>query len=154
MGTAMRLANNPLLAPRHWRRIIEAGVALTAASAATRLLPFNRYIHLGARPLTRARRPGDPEIASIVEAVGRRLPFRAVCLQQGLALQWLLRRRGVDAVLHYGIQLPTDGDILAHVWVSVDGKVLLGAPQHAGFAEVARFPAQRDLAANDRPSPA
>ena len=137
----MRVAGNPLLVRRYWGTIAEAGAALAVASAATRLLPFKRYITLGALPLREKRRLSEPERARIVDALGRRLPFRAVCLQQGIALQWMLRRRGVDAILHYGIQLPTNGDdMLAHVWVSVEGDVLLGSPQHKEFAEVARYP--------------
>lgn len=76
-----------------------------------------------------------------MEALGRRMPFRALCLQQGIAFQWMLRRRGINAVLHYGIFLPEGGgDMLAHVWVSVDGKVLLGHREREGYAEVARYP--------------
>jgi hypothetical protein len=56
----------------------------------------------------------------------------------------MLRRRGVNAVLHYGIQLKKTGEELeAHVWVSADGEVLLGAPLHERYTEVARYPKQR-----------
>jgi hypothetical protein len=48
----MRVANNPLLARRHWGTIVEAGLALAAASAATRVLPFKRYIGLARGPST------------------------------------------------------------------------------------------------------
>lgn len=137
----MRVANNPLLAPRHWSLIAEAGAALAAASAATRILPFKRFIRLGALPVRRSKPLDELELAHIMEALGRRMPFRALCLQQGIAFQWMLRRRGIDAVLHYGISLPEGGgDMLAHVWVSVDGKVLLGHREREGYAEVARYP--------------
>jgi hypothetical protein len=53
----------------------------------------------------------------------------------------MLRRRGVDAILHYGVKLPKpSGELLAHVWVSVDGRVLLGAPQHEEYTKVASYP--------------
>ncbi|WP_426267124.1 lasso peptide biosynthesis B2 protein [Sphingomonas sp. LHG3443-2] len=137
----MRVATNSLLARRHWGTIVEAGLALAAASAATRLLPFKRYIRLGARPLDRAGSTTEHETSRIMDALGRRAPFRAVCLQRGLALQWMLRRRGIDAILHYGVQMPREAKkITAHVWVSVDGRVLLGAPQHEQYTEVARYP--------------
>lgn len=137
----MRVAGNPLLVRRHWGTIFEAGLALAAASVATRLLPFNRYIILGARPLRRGCSADGNEAARIVDAVGRRAPFRAVCLQRGIALQWMLRRRGVKAVLHYGVRMPPDSKaITAHVWISVDGQVMLGAPQHEHYTEVARYP--------------
>ena len=143
-GKSQRVAARPLLARRHWGTIAEAGVALAAASVLTRLLPFHRYIGLGARSL-QARAGAEPrDTARIMDAIARRVPFRAVCLQKGLALQWMLRRRGVNAVLHYGIQLKKTGEELeAHVWVSADGKVLLGAPLHERYTEVARYPKQR-----------
>jgi hypothetical protein len=132
-----------LLAPRNWGTIMEAGAALAAASAVTRLLPFDRYIQMGARPVATLRQGRNGQMESrIVDALANRLPLRAVCLQRGLALQWMLRRRGVDAVLHYGIRLPgTEPELTAHVWVSVGGEVVLGAPQHQAFAEVACYPA-------------
>lgn len=133
-----------LIAPRHWGTIAEASTALLAASLATRLLPFNQYIGFGARRLRTPCTRSGAEEARIVDAIANRLPFRAVCLQRGLALQWMLRRRGVDALLHYGVQLKPEGEeITAHVWVSVDGDVLLGAPQHLLYAEVARYPDPR-----------
>jgi hypothetical protein len=138
----MRVADNPLLVRRNWGTIAEAGLALAAASAATRLLPFKRYIGLGARPLRRVSPAGGDDTARIVDALGRRAPFRAVCLQRGIALQWMLRRRGIDAILHYGVRMPKEGKaITAHVWVSVDGTIILGAPQHDEYTEVARYPA-------------
>lgn len=138
-----RISREELTAPRHWGTILEAGAALVAASLATRLLPFRRYIGLGARPLKRRRGLSGVEEARILAAIANRVPFRAVCLQRGLALQWMLRRRGVDAVLHYGVQMKPEGEeIAAHVWVSVDGEVLLGAPQHLLYTEVAHYPRQ------------
>lgn len=135
------ISRQALLAPRHWGTIVEAGAALVIVSLATRLLPFKSYIGVGARRLeTKPARSGIEE-ARIIDAIANRAPFRAVCLQRGLALQWMLRRRGIDAVLHYGVQLKPDGqEIAAHVWVSVDGDVLLGAPQHLHYTEVARYP--------------
>ena len=130
-----------LPSPRHWGTVAEAAAALAAAALATRLLSFDRTIRIGARSLSTPRE-GDGKIESrIVDALANRAPFRAVCLQRGLALQWLLRRRGVDAVLHYGIRLdPGDGP-QAHVWVSVGDEVVNGAPQHLHYTQVARYPA-------------
>lgn len=132
-----------LPALRHWGTIAEAGVALAAARLATVLLPFDRYIDLGARRIAAPRRHRDGRTESwIVDALAERAPFRAVCLQRGLALQWMLRRRGVDAMLHYGVKLSDGEGPSAHVWVSVGEDVVSGAPQHLGYTEVARYPAE------------
>lgn len=76
----MRVANNPLLARRHWGTIVEAGLALAAASAATRLLPFRRYIGLGARPLDRAKPIGGMRPRKLwTRSGGARLSGLSVC---------------------------------------------------------------------------
>lgn len=48
-------------------------------------------------------------------------PRRALCLEQSLALTWLLRRRGVPAELRVGVQ---PRPFYAHAWVEVDGRAL------------------------------
>lgn len=48
-------------------------------------------------------------------------PRRALCLEQSLALTWLLRRRGVRAELRVGVQ---PRPFYAHAWVEVDGRAL------------------------------
>jgi hypothetical protein len=48
-------------------------------------------------------------------------PRRALCLEQSLALCWLLRRRSVPAELRIGVQpMPFH----AHAWVEVGGRVI------------------------------
>lgn len=66
------------------------------------------------------------------------MPFRALCFEQGLTLQRMLRSRGRDACLHYGI---SPGEPLeAHVWVSLDGVIVCGGEEAKRFAEVGRWP--------------
>lgn len=119
----------------------EAWAALAAASLVTRLLPFKTYIKLGSVPLRRTPTTSGELAARLVENIGNKAPFRAVCLQRGLALQWMLRRRGLDAILHYGIRMSQD-NLDAHVWVSLGGEVVIGAPQHQTYTEVAQFPSR------------
>jgi hypothetical protein len=80
-------------------------------------------------------------VVSAIETAARRLPWRVVCIQKGIAAQRMLRRRGLDAVLHYGIGNDRDRDRLdAHVWVSVDGAPVIGGEEARAFAPVAAFP--------------
>ena len=75
-----------------------------------------------------------------IEAAAPRLPWRTVCIEQGLAAQRLLRRGGIDAVLHYGIRnQPTAANLEAHVWVTVGGETVIGGEAVPGYAEVATF---------------
>ena len=105
-----------------WRSvalIAEASVALAAAAAVVQLMPFRRAMRFGSAGLPRVA--PDPTIEMMrriersVEGAAARVPWRTVCLQKGLALQWMLRRRGIDARLHYGIGKDEVGELCAHV---------------------------------------
>ena len=102
-------------------------------------LPFRRAMRFGAVPLGNSRVDLDDCIWAI-EAAAPRLPWRTVCIEQGLAAQRLLRRGGIDAVLHYGIRnRPAAAKLEAHVWVTVGGETVIGGDAAPGYAEVATF---------------
>ena len=118
----------------------EAWVALTLASLAVRSWPF-RWIVGSAGFRGRGGGPRDPAaIAVAVRRASRRVPWRTVCFQEGLAAQWMLRRRGAPARLHYGIR--SDADRLsAHVWVTLRGRPVIGEEREDPHRCVATFPA-------------
>lgn len=125
--------------------LVEALATLAAASLAIRLLPFRRVAALAARerPLSESANPRLlARIRWSVNAWGRRVPWRAVCFQRGLAAHWMLRRRGVASVLHYGAAQEPDEGLLAHVWVSVGGTLITGGAEAPRFARLASFPPQ------------
>jgi hypothetical protein len=130
------------LRPSDWLLLAEALAALALASLAIALLPFRRVAAAASAPARRTA-PRDPELVRrvrwAVQAWGRRVPWRAVCFQRGLALHWMLRRRGVRSVLLYGARREGDG-LAAHVWVDVDGATVIGGEDAANFACLARFP--------------
>ena len=115
-----------------------AGV-LAAASAAVRFLPFQRAIRFGCVPAMGRRLGEVGDQVWAVEAAARLLPVRAKCIEKGLAVQRLLRRRGVDAVLHYGVGRDAVGALNAHVWVSVDGCTVIGGEEAPNFRCVATY---------------
>ena len=133
-----------------WRRLgarrrlllAEAFAVLAAASTAIRWLPFRRAVRLGSRRIAGAGRSPE-EVAELrwsVEAAARAAPWRAVCFQKGLALQWMLRRRGIDAQLHYGIGTDDEGELLAHVWVADGENIVIGGEEAEQVRRVATFP--------------
>jgi hypothetical protein len=77
-----------------------------------------------------------------VDAWARRVPWRAVCFQKGLAAHWMLRRRGIASVLHYGAAQAPDEGLSAHVWVSVGRTIVTGGGEAPRFARLASFPPQ------------
>ena len=93
----------------------------------------------GDRLLQRDDNLGRRRIARAVARAAGRLPGESRCLARAMALQWMLRRRGLGGVLHIGI-LPGNArgslDDL-HAWVTRLGEVLIGAdekPHRALFA--------------------
>jgi hypothetical protein len=121
--------------------LAETLATLAAASLAIRLLPFRRIAAFASRP-PRRRGPGHTDPARLrwaVRAWCRRVPWKAVCFQSALTLQLLLRRRGTESVLHYGIS--REDGLKAHVWLSVGGETVIGADEAPRFVEVAAFPA-------------
>jgi hypothetical protein len=120
-------------------------VALALAAAMVALFPFRTVARTAAWRGSKGPR-SDATVAAhqAVVAVGRaarRLPLRLVCLQQGLAVQWMLRRRGHPALLHYGVRSDDQG-ISAHAWVSLSGRILIGEAEAGTYACVATFPAR------------
>ena len=106
-----------------WRPWLGAPVAPQAGDIHLRL-----DANLVARRLARA----------VARAAGR-LPGESRCLARAMALQWMLRRRGMGGVLLIGV-LPGSArgslDDL-HAWVTRSGEVLIGAsdqPHRALFA--------------------
>jgi hypothetical protein len=140
---------SPVTGPRRSRpgladglMLAEALAALALASLAIALLPFRRVAAAASAPVRRPART-DPEIVrrarSAVTGWSRRVPWRAVCFQKGLALHWMLRRRGIPSVLLYGARREGEG-LAAHVWIDVDGETVIGGEEAPGFACLARFP--------------
>jgi len=130
------------LDPRCKRLLREAATALGLASFAVAVFSFRRAIALGAVPLFQTRQADSiNELRWAVEAAAARLPWRTMCIEQGIALQRLLRRRGIDARLHYGARLDhADAGLKAHVWLTVGEDIVLGAEAAHNYAELAVVP--------------
>ena len=117
---------------------LEAMAWLIAARVLIARVRFGRWRGWLGAPV--AAEPGDPRLR-IEENLPRRRLARAVmrgaarvpgecrCLAQAMALQWMLRRRGLGGVIHLGV-LPGDkrgGLDDLHAWVTHANEVLVGA---------------------------
>lgn len=122
------------------RLFAEAWLRLAQASLALKMLPFERAM----RP-KRANLVGpvtDAELNRLVwsiEAARRRSWLRAMCIEAGLALRSMLHSRGMPSTLHYGIRNIDGEGLKAHVWLSVNGRIVIGGDTADEFAEVATF---------------
>ena len=131
------------LSIRDWCMLAESALVLVVASVLIRLLPFRRLAQI----ISTGRLDGDgadhratiSKISWALNAVARRLPWRAVCIHKGIAAQFMLRRRGLPNTLHYGIR-SREGLLKAHVWVISGVVPVVGVEEAHQFACVATFP--------------
>ncbi len=120
----------------------ETLVMLAAASFKVRFVPFSRITaSLARRNLQPSSCPIDlGRLSWAVHGIASRMPFRCKCIERALCLQGMLRRRGCSSTLHYGVRRSDDGDIAAHVWLSVGDDILIGGEAAPDFVRIASFP--------------
>ena len=143
-------AAHPSRAPLTWADrllLLEALATLALASLAIRLLPFRKVIAVAGGGTNQRNTVTDPATKArktvwAVNAWGRRVPWKAVCFQRGLAVHLMLRRRGIPSHLHYGVS-QSDG-LKAHVWVSSAGRDVIGGSEAAGYTCLAVYPPPGD----------
>lgn len=125
-----------------YARAFEAVCVLAAARVAIAWMPF-RWTISGVHDWRRSAAEPERAIGAVCQAIermSRRAPFRAKCFERALAAHWMLGWRGVSTRLHYGIGHGEAGELLAHVWLSFEDRVLLGDDAKDDVAEVASWP--------------
>jgi hypothetical protein len=135
-----------VVASRKWRHL-EAVGELARVSLALRLVSPQRASALLGRVDgggTSAVEPVRPEqlleariVGAVVARDAHRVPWRPTCLPQALAVQRMLRRRGIPARLHLGVGAIADAE--AHAWVTVGHKAVIGASERDRFSPLAAF---------------
>ena len=123
--------------------VVEAFGALVLASLLIAVFSFRRIAALagqggGDRPTATPVLAGD--LDWVLSAWVRRVPWRAVCFQQGLAAQLMLRRRGLSASLYYGARRDDAGALVAHVWVRSGEVDVIGCADSETYGVLAVFP--------------
>lgn len=94
-----------------------------------------------ARPVHLASAKHAPnEIASAISRVARLVPG-ASCLTQAVAARKILALNGYASVIRIGVKPDASRRFLAHAWVIVDDKIVLGGDQHslADFSVLTEF---------------
>jgi hypothetical protein len=74
-----------------------------------------------------------------VEAAARHSPVEFVCFPQTLAGYAMLRRRGVRGTMVYGVMRSKDGELIAHTWLMMGERVVLGGEGAGEFGVVERW---------------
>jgi len=141
------------LGPRRQLLVAEASISMLVARIELALFPFRRVAkRFGAfvpptdpRVARQAERSGD-EQARTAKAIGWAIrtsapwmPFRSVCLQQAMAAQAMLRRRGIASVMHFGAGKSDEKPMDAHAWLDAAGVKVTGYPVAPHLAELGCF---------------
>ena len=117
--------------------MIEAAAFLVLARAALSTLPFGTAQRLVARAAPYPPGPprGDAACAGrAVASVARRLPAMT-CLVQAVAAQAMLRRRGFESTVRYGVRSGGNGRALdSHAWLVCGGRVVVGEAEMSNYA--------------------
>jgi hypothetical protein len=129
------------------RLLVEALFFLGLSRIATATLPFRMLMAWTGRRRsgTDYKRTDTETVERIGQAItlaARRAPFRAVCLQQALAAQEMLRRRGLKTTIHFGVAANDRRGIDAHAWVTHDDLTVIGDGP-GRFTPIATFTSDR-----------
>jgi hypothetical protein len=133
--------------------LAEAVAYLFAARLGLIFIPFPRLArHLGAFvppadvSVSQGQAATTQDHARLAEDIGwavtraaRYVPFKAVCLPQAMAARVMLKRRGVQSVMHFGAAIGTDKPLDTHAWLDAAGVEVTGYPVAEGFSEIASF---------------
>jgi hypothetical protein len=110
---------------------VEAQVALIYARMRLLVAPRGSLLRAAAPLASREASESDVQLAHMLDLaiarVARRGVIRAACLPRALALEWMLRRRGIHgARICLGAAM-MGGVFSAHAWVELGGTALDGA---------------------------
>lgn len=138
-------------APAPILHLIEAFVLFFFARTVLLLAPFRRiapslgricqHEELAAQPLTETATATVLSVSQAVRSAARWAFFRAVCLDQAIAAQLVLKRRKQIGVVHFGVEADsqTPQKMTAHAWVDIAGIRVTGYPRSPKLVEVCAF---------------
>lgn len=134
--------------PADWMLAAEALVLLAGFRLALACVSVRRIIaavargradELAAAPGTNDTRMIARRVQWAVNAAARHSPVEFVCFPQALAGYTMLRRRGVEGTLVYGVARSPQGELLAHTWLMAGEQMVLGGDSAQEFTEIERW---------------
>jgi len=135
--------------PRGWL-LGEALIALLIARGAMAFLPFRRIaawlgtpgaespVMVAADEIRTAQ-----EVSWAVGVMARRVPWDGRCLAQALAATGMLRRRGLEGTVSFGVCQGESAGIDAHAWLRLGSCVVTGGPEQQRFKVITTFARKR-----------
>lgn len=114
------------LAYRHLGLLLQALAAVVVFRVALTLRPYRQLAHyIRVHPSGQPDRLNPRLAAWAVQKAAKVVPA-ASCLPQALALQYLLARNGIAAVIRIGVEKGRAGGFNAHAWVLHREEIILG----------------------------
>jgi hypothetical protein len=119
----------------HRSRVAEAMALLLTAKFLIHVVPLGWWRRSLGEVRNSVSIPKDADTPTpVVTAVNRaalRLPGEYVCLPRAMAVQWMLRRRGISASLVFGIAADQQHGALhaLHAWVESGGTTIIGGSE-------------------------
>ena len=120
--------------------MVEALAMVLASSVVVRVTGL-KVVGRAARRGVKVATISQDQAAALVRAisaVSRRLPWRTLCFEQGLAAHWMLSRRQIRSTLSYGAAMRA-GELEAHVWVRSGEIDVIGCDNAGDFAILSQF---------------
>ena len=133
------------------RRLLgEALIALLIARGAMAFLPFRRIAAWLGTPGTESSATATAEeictaqeVSWAVGVVARRVPWDGRCLAQALAAMGMLRRRGLEGTVSFGVCQGESAGFDAHAWLRMGSCVVTGGSGHQSFKAFTTFARRR-----------
>ncbi len=129
---------------RYWLGAAETVAALWIAWVLVFVVPFRwtaRWFGAAVAPSSQIseRRVGNARyVARRLQRVAAHMPWRTTCLVQAIAGAIMLRRRGIETIIRFGVNR-ADGGLSAHAWLLVGDTIVLGgeiAPEFSPLADL------------------
>jgi len=120
--------------------LARAGSTVLCTRLVLGLVPFRvgRRM-LRPRPTRHPANIDRDKLAWAVLASSHAVPGGRNCLVRAMALERMLRKRGLDAELHLGARGPADA-FAAHAWIQRDGGVLIGGDDQDTYELLTKLP--------------
>jgi hypothetical protein len=134
------------ISPQQRSLLWEAFVSLACARVAMACLPFRRIAAWLGTPGGQSAETVTAENAHMADSIGwavsvlaRRVPWDGRCLAQALAATAMLRRRGVEGTVSFGVRSGESAGFEAHAWLRVGQRVVTGGASHENFKAFTTF---------------
>jgi transglutaminase-like putative cysteine protease len=138
------------ISPAQKRLLWEAFAALAMARIVLACIPFRRIAAWLGTAGAESPASVTPQQAQAAEAVGwavtalaRRVPWDGRCFAQALAATAMLRRRGVDGTVSFGVCEGASAGFEAHAWLRVGTRLITGGAGHERFKAFTTFTRER-----------